>query len=260
MSGSPVRRVSPAARGPALVVYVLRRRAVPGPALASRSRCRRAASTAGGSGRGWRWSPSRSRSASLHRLAAVRVVTDDDGVDGGQRRTPAPAGVGADRRRPALAGRPVADARLSDDGQALAGDGRGAVGGRWPPSARRGLRRRYGSRAGSRSPTVPRGIATRPDRCGARTDHSPRRRGGRPIGCRGDRDVAQLGSALDWGSRGRRFKSCRPDRKGPGQRHEPLAWPSSLSRLTPMLTPTAGGKPHRHHHAVPFHHLPGPVR
>ena len=25
------------------------------------------------------------------------------------------------------------------------------------------------------------------------------------------RDVAQLGSALDWGSRGRRFKSCRPD-------------------------------------------------
>ena len=27
----------------------------------------------------------------------------------------------------------------------------------------------------------------------------------------GSRDVAQLGSALDWGSRGRRFKSCRPD-------------------------------------------------
>ncbi len=27
----------------------------------------------------------------------------------------------------------------------------------------------------------------------------------------GGRDVAQLGSALDWGSRGRRFKSCRPD-------------------------------------------------
>jgi hypothetical protein len=25
------------------------------------------------------------------------------------------------------------------------------------------------------------------------------------------RDVAQAGSALDWGSRGRRFKSCRPD-------------------------------------------------
>ena len=26
-----------------------------------------------------------------------------------------------------------------------------------------------------------------------------------------ERDVAQFGSALDWGSRGRRFKSCRPD-------------------------------------------------
>jgi hypothetical protein len=25
--------------------------------------------------------------------------------------------------------------------------------------------------------------------------------------------VAQFGSALDWGSRGRRFKSCRPDQK-----------------------------------------------
>ena len=27
------------------------------------------------------------------------------------------------------------------------------------------------------------------------------------------RDVAQFGSALDWGSRGRRFKSCRPDQE-----------------------------------------------
>ena len=27
----------------------------------------------------------------------------------------------------------------------------------------------------------------------------------------GRRDVAQLGSALDWGSRGRRFKSCHLD-------------------------------------------------
>ena len=26
------------------------------------------------------------------------------------------------------------------------------------------------------------------------------------------RAVAQLGSALDWGSRGRRFKSCQPDK------------------------------------------------
>src|SRR3954452_15540824 len=34
------------------------------------------------------------------------------------------------------------------------------------------------------------------------------------VGChrRGLRAVAQLGSALDWGSRGRRFKSCQPDR------------------------------------------------
>ena len=45
-----------------------------------------------------------------------------------------------------------------------------------------------------------------------------------PLGCRYDgqvvfrergrhRAVAQLGSALDWGSRGRRFKSCQPDQK-----------------------------------------------
>src|SRR5579875_1563000 len=27
----------------------------------------------------------------------------------------------------------------------------------------------------------------------------------------GDRAVAQFGSALDWGSSGRRFKSCQPD-------------------------------------------------
>ena len=29
--------------------------------------------------------------------------------------------------------------------------------------------------------------------------------------CEEQRAVAQLGSALDWGSRGRRFKSCQPD-------------------------------------------------
>src|SRR5450756_1701701 len=34
----------------------------------------------------------------------------------------------------------------------------------------------------------------------------------------GQRDVAQLGSALDWGSRGRRFKSCHPDSVFAGQR------------------------------------------
>ena len=34
------------------------------------------------------------------------------------------------------------------------------------------------------------------------------------------RDVAQLGSALDWGSRGRRFKSCHPDRRSRGAPRE----------------------------------------
>ena len=36
--------------------------------------------------------------------------------------------------------------------------------------------------------------------------------------------MAQLGSALDWGSRGRRFKSCRPDqvRGGAGDLGTPL--------------------------------------
>ena len=33
----------------------------------------------------------------------------------------------------------------------------------------------------------------------------------------GRRAVAQLGSALDWGSRGRRFKSCQPDGNVAGQ-------------------------------------------
>ena len=37
---------------------------------------------------------------------------------------------------------------------------------------------------------------------------------------RSGRDVAQLGSALDWGSRGRRFKSCRPDAGQKGCRHD----------------------------------------
>jgi MerR family transcriptional regulator, redox-sensitive transcriptional activator SoxR len=43
-------------------------------------------------------------------------------------------------------------------------------------------------------------------------------------GCNLHRDVAQLGSALDWGSRGRRFKSCRPD----GAR-SPLNWHKARS-------------------------------
>jgi hypothetical protein len=44
--------------------------------------------------------------------------------------------------------------------------------------------------------------------------------------------VAQLGSALDWGSRGRRFKSCRPDRpKGGISHHEvPPFFMSDLRR------------------------------
>ena len=33
------------------------------------------------------------------------------------------------------------------------------------------------------------------------------------------RAVAQLGSALDWGSRGRRFKSCQPDQKKEPLKH-----------------------------------------
>ena len=39
----------------------------------------------------------------------------------------------------------------------------------------------------------------------------------------GRRAVAQLGSALDWGSRGRRFKSCQPDQvRGPQIREKSL--------------------------------------
>src|SRR5262249_22365317 len=56
------------------------------------------------------------------------------------------------------------------------------------------------------------------------------------------RDVAQFGSALDWGSRGRRFKSGRPDPKTQGREvrgvqtgpspdlREPLREPPALSR------------------------------
>ena len=35
----------------------------------------------------------------------------------------------------------------------------------------------------------------------------------RNLNCNKFRDVAQLGSALGWGPRGRRFKSCHPDNK-----------------------------------------------
>ena len=56
---------------------------------------------------------------------------------------------------------------------------------------------------------------------------------------RGPRDVAQLGSALDWGSRGRRFKSCHPDRsEGVGLRAGPFAVRAGL--------PQTGGMTPRH--------------
>ena len=36
----------------------------------------------------------------------------------------------------------------------------------------------------------------------------------------GERAVAQLGSALVWGTRGRRFKSCQPDSVAYRLKHE----------------------------------------
>ena len=70
----------------------------------------------------------------LHRLAAVRVVTDDDGVHGRQHPAPAPAGVGRGRRRPALARRPWMMLDLSD-GSALAAMGVQKLGGGAGPAA-----------------------------------------------------------------------------------------------------------------------------
>ena len=63
----------------------------------------------------------------------------------------------------------------------------------------------------------PRGVRNRAGRtCNRASSRS--REGGRggcdivgPASGTERRDVAQLGSALDWGSRGRRFKSCHPD-------------------------------------------------
>ena len=55
---------------------------------------------------------------------------------------------------------------------------------------------------------------------------------GAPDGRFGDpRDVAQLGSALDWGSRGREFKSRRPDEQTAGQ------WPVIATVQSPFLHP-----------------------
>ena len=54
----------------------------------------------------------------------------------------------------------------------------------------------------------------------------------------GSRDVAQLGSALDWGSRGRRFKSCRPDREGT------QLVPGGTNQSTTTCSSGVDGKPH----------------
>jgi hypothetical protein len=62
------------------------------------------------------------------------------------------------------------------------------------------------------------------------------------------RAVAQLGSALDWGSRGRRFKSCQPDehevagqRPFPGDRGGPLLVAGDV--LTTHRWPLTRGAP-----------------
>ena len=47
--------------------------------------------------------------------------------------------------------------------------------------------------------------------CSCSCDSAPLRRQVDSVGCRYIRAVAQLGSALVWGTRGRRFKSCQPD-------------------------------------------------
>jgi hypothetical protein len=54
----------------------------------------------------------------------------------------------------------------------------------------------------------------------------------------GQRAVAQLGSALDWGSRGRRFKSCQPDghaSEGPNGSGRGARW------FSPMIHCADGG-------------------
>src|SRR5690606_8740408 len=63
------------------------------------------------------------------------------------------------------------------------------------------------------------------------------------------RAVAQLGSALDWGSRGRRFKSCQPDvtkkrvaEGGPLLRYlEPVELHLRAGGPTPPRGPGRGG-------------------
>ena len=54
---------------------------------------------------------------------------------------------------------------------------------------------------------------------------------------RKSRGVAQFGSALDWGSSGRRFKSCRPDQLDISGR------PPESSKLLSLGHPKAGRVP-----------------
>ncbi len=65
-----------------------------------------------------------------------------------------------------------------------------------------------------------------------------------PVDLGGTRAVAQLGSALDWGSSGRRFKSCQPDQRI--SRSEAVSETSGTAfsvrslLYTPTHTPTRG--------------------
>ena len=58
-----------------------------------------------------------------------------------------------------------------------------------------------------------------------------------------ERDVAQLGSALDWGSRGRRFKSCHPDVQGLLRQAGPFSFPvdPGVYSAGPPPTPVRAG-------------------
>ena len=74
--------------------------------------------------------------------------------------------------------------------------------------------------------------------------------------CRaGFRAVAQLGSALDWGSRGRRFKSCQPDREETaGQRPEgPRGLLTREGLLLPPLTISLTARYQRAHPDSGYH-------
>jgi hypothetical protein len=66
------------------------------------------------------------------------------------------------------------------------------------------------------------------------------------------RAVAQLGSALDWGSRGRRFKSCQPDQKVPETQGFPgllrvkrIDPPSKTHHFTPSAPLIRTSRPRR---------------